>query len=58
MHVVTGGTRRNTARPTVVADVDPSMRVSCDEIFGPAIAVSQFDDIDRAIAVANDTTKV
>jgi len=55
--LVTGGTREGTLHaPTVVADVDPSMRVSCDEIFGPAIAVSQFDDIDRAIAVANDTT--
>ena len=54
--LVTGGTREGTLHaPTIVADVDSSMRVSCDEIFGPAIAVSQFDDIDRAIAVANDT---
>lgn len=54
--IVTGGTREGTLHaPTVVADVDPGMRISCDEIFGPAIAVSRFDDIDRAIAVANDT---
>ena len=54
--LVTGGTREGTLHaPTIVADVDPGMRVSCDEIFGPAIAVSRFDDIDSAIAVANDT---
>ncbi len=54
--LITGGTREGTLHaPTVVADVDPGMRISCDEIFGPAIAVSRFDDIDSAIAVANDT---
>ncbi len=31
------------------------MRISCDELFGPAVAVSRFDDIDQAIAMANDT---
>jgi acyl-CoA reductase-like NAD-dependent aldehyde dehydrogenase len=54
--IVTGGTREGTLHaPTVVADVDPGMRISCDEIFGPAVAVSRFNDIDSAIAVANDT---
>jgi acyl-CoA reductase-like NAD-dependent aldehyde dehydrogenase len=41
--------------PTVVVDVKPDMRISRDEIFGPAVAVSSFDDIDEAIASANDT---
>ena len=41
--------------PTVVADVKPEMRVSCDELFGPAVAVTPFSDIDEAIAMANDT---
>ena len=31
------------------------MRVSCDEIFGPAVALTRVDDIDAAIAMANDT---
>lgn len=54
--LVTGGDRQGTMHaPTVIADVDPKMRISCDEIFGPAIAVSRFDDIDSAIAASNDT---
>ena len=40
---------------TVVADVRPEMRISCDELFGPAVAVTPFSDIDEAIAMANDT---
>ena len=55
-NLITGGTREGTLHaPTIVADVDPAMRISCDEIFGPAVAVSRFDDIDSAIAQANDT---
>ena len=41
--------------PTILADVAPEMKVSCDEIFGPALGVSRIDDIDQAIAMANDT---
>ena len=55
-NIVTGGTREGTLHaPTIISDVDPAMRISCDEIFGPAVAVSKFDDIDSAIAQANDT---
>ena len=32
------------------------MRISCEELFGPALAVSTFNDIDEAIRMANDTT--
>ncbi|MBI2506198.1 MAG: aldehyde dehydrogenase family protein [Candidatus Latescibacteria bacterium] len=54
--LVTGGTRQGTMHaPTVLADVDPKMRVSCDELFGPAVALTRFDDIDEAIALANDS---
>ena len=41
--------------PTVLADVKPEMRISCDELFGPAVAVTPFSDIEDAIAMANDT---
>ena len=40
---------------TVVADVDPEMRISCDELFGPAVAVTPFSDIDEAIDMANES---
>jgi acyl-CoA reductase-like NAD-dependent aldehyde dehydrogenase len=54
--LVTGGEREGTMhQPTIVADVDPGMRISCDEIFGPAVAVTPVDDIDRAIELANAT---
>ena len=53
---VTGGERTGTMyAPTVVADVKPEMRVSCEELFGPAVAVTPFSDIDEAIAMANDS---
>jgi len=54
--VVTGGTRQGAMyAPTIVADVKPDMQISCDELFGPAVAVTPFTDIDEAIALANDT---
>jgi len=54
--VVIGGERRGALyAPTIVADVKPEMRISSDELFGPAVAVAPFDDIDQAIALANDS---
>jgi glyceraldehyde-3-phosphate dehydrogenase (NADP+) len=54
--LVTGGRRQGALyEPTVVADVKPDMRISADELFGPAVAVTPFGDIDEAIALANDS---
>ena len=54
--VLVGGERQGTMhQPTVVADVKPEMRVSCDELFGPAVAVTPTNSIDEAIALANST---
>lgn len=54
--VLCGGKRRGAVvEPAVVADVKPSMKISCDELFGPAVGVSRVETIDEAIAVANDT---
>jgi acyl-CoA reductase-like NAD-dependent aldehyde dehydrogenase len=54
--VVTGGDRQGALHaPTLVADVRPEMRISCDELFGPAVAVSPATSIEDAIALANDT---
>src|ERR671919_1364023 len=54
--LVAGGGRRGAIyMPAVVADVKPEMRISRDELFGPAVGVTPFDNIDQAIAMANDT---
>ncbi|MBI2089407.1 MAG: aldehyde dehydrogenase family protein [Deltaproteobacteria bacterium] len=54
--VVVGGSRQGAIyAPTVVADVKPEMKISCDELFGPAVAVTPFNTIDEAIALANQT---
>ncbi len=42
-------------RPTVLAGVTPEMAVMREETFGPVIPVTVFDDLDVAIAQANDT---
>ena len=42
-------------RPTVFVDVDNSMRIAQEEIFGPVLVVIPFDTEDEAIRIANDT---
>ena len=42
-------------QPTVLADVKAEMRISCEELFGPAVAVTPFEDLDDAIKMANDS---
>ncbi|MFM7067938.1 MAG: aldehyde dehydrogenase family protein, partial [Actinomycetes bacterium] len=41
--------------PAVVADVNNSMRVAREEIFGPVVAVIPFDDEAEAVRIANDS---
>lgn len=52
--VVAGGGREGTLhRPTLLADVPPAQRISCEELFGPAVAVTPVNDLSEAIALAN-----
>jgi acyl-CoA reductase-like NAD-dependent aldehyde dehydrogenase len=54
--LVAGGGRRGAFyMPAVVADVDPDMRISRDELFGPAVAVTPFGTIEEALSLANDS---
>jgi acyl-CoA reductase-like NAD-dependent aldehyde dehydrogenase len=41
--------------PTVFTDVDNSMRIAQEEIFGPVVCVIRYDREDDAIAIANDS---
>jgi acyl-CoA reductase-like NAD-dependent aldehyde dehydrogenase len=57
--VLTGGRRKDGPgdwyEPTVIADVDHSMKVMIDETFGPVIPVMKVKDADEAVRMANDT---
>ena len=51
-----GGPPRGAVYPaTVLASVDPSMRVYTDEIFGPVCTVITASDPEHAVAIANDS---
>jgi acyl-CoA reductase-like NAD-dependent aldehyde dehydrogenase len=41
--------------PTVLAPADPALRLWREEVFGPVVAVTPFDDEAHAVALANDT---
>ena len=41
--------------PTIFVDVEPSMRIAREEVFGPVLSVIGFDDEADAIRLANDT---
>jgi len=42
-------------RPTVLTHVTPEMPAFRDEIFGPVLAICEFDALDDALALANDS---
>jgi aldehyde dehydrogenase (NAD+) len=42
-------------RPTLFVDVDNTMTIAQEEIFGPVLAVIPFDDEEDAIRIANDS---
>jgi len=42
--------------PTILADVRSDMRCVREEIFGPVLAATRFDDLDEAVKAANDTS--
>jgi acyl-CoA reductase-like NAD-dependent aldehyde dehydrogenase len=51
-----GGERiDNVVPPTVLSGVTPSMKVQRDEIFGPVVTLTEFDDFDQALDMANDS---
>jgi acyl-CoA reductase-like NAD-dependent aldehyde dehydrogenase len=53
--VLTGGTAGELIRPTVLADVPDSAKVSCEEVFGPVCVVNAVDSLAEAFARANGT---
>jgi len=59
--VVTGGGRPAWAQrgwyvePTVFSDVDNTMRIAREEIFGPVVVVIPYEQEDDAVRIANDS---
>jgi betaine-aldehyde dehydrogenase len=59
--LVTGGStpagqpRGWFVEPTVFANVDNSMTIAQEEIFGPVVSIIPFDDEDEAVRIANDS---
>jgi glyceraldehyde-3-phosphate dehydrogenase (NADP+) len=48
--VLAGGSRDgNLWQPTVLAALQPSMRVSCQEVFAPLVGIYRYSDINEAI---------
>ncbi len=50
----TEGLAGHFVNPTLFADVDPASRLGQEEFFGPVLGIIPVDDIDEAIAVANN----
>lgn len=49
------GAHGNFFEPTVLVDVDHSMKCMRDETFGPTLAIMRVADEDEAVALANDS---
>jgi len=50
-----GGRNGAVLAPSILADVHPDMKISREELFGPAVGVTPIEGIDEAIKYANDT---
>jgi betaine-aldehyde dehydrogenase len=57
--LATGGRRLSGSgfyyEPTIFVNVDNSMRIAQEEIFGPVLVVIPFDSEEEAVRIANDT---
>jgi len=54
--LLVGGQRTGSfVSAAVLAGVKPEMRISCEELFGPAVAITPAESIEQAIGMANDS---
>ena len=54
--VVTGGKRtRSTVSPAILTDVPAACSISCQEAFGPVVAIYPYDELESAIEQTNAT---
>ncbi|MED5454624.1 MAG: aldehyde dehydrogenase family protein, partial [Verrucomicrobiota bacterium] len=51
-----GGERKDAIiEPAVLSNVSSDMRISCEELFGPAVGITKAENIEDAIHLANNT---
>jgi acyl-CoA reductase-like NAD-dependent aldehyde dehydrogenase len=54
--LVMGGARHNaTVTPCILEGLPAEARISCEEVFGPVVALNRYSDLDGAIVEANST---
>jgi acyl-CoA reductase-like NAD-dependent aldehyde dehydrogenase len=54
--VLAGGQRDGTLwQPTVLANIQPTMLVSCQEVFAPLVVLYRYEDIHEAIAAVDNS---
>ncbi|MCU1359646.1 MAG: NAD-dependent aldehyde dehydrogenase, partial [Ilumatobacteraceae bacterium] len=55
--IATGGRRQDDGvlMPTVITGATPNMKVCSHEVFGPVVTITEYDSLDDAFAMANDT---
>lgn len=51
--LLAGSRRGNVLSPVVLTDVDPRMKVECEEVFGPVVVVSRYRALQEAVDAAN-----
>ncbi|MGH7257803.1 MAG: aldehyde dehydrogenase family protein, partial [Nitrospiraceae bacterium] len=54
--VLAGGVRTESVlEATVMSQVTPSMKVSCEEVFGPLVTVTSYRQFEQAVAMLNNS---
>lgn len=54
--IVTGGTIENGVfMPTILTNVSPNLKVSCQEVFAPIVVVNRISSIEEGIEAINDS---
>jgi acyl-CoA reductase-like NAD-dependent aldehyde dehydrogenase len=54
--VATGGVAEgNILHPTVILDADPSLKVSCQEVFAPIVLINRIASVEEGIHLVNDS---